>query len=80
MNIWLIQCMLYIGLMVIVKVSITLFMQLNFWDGVKNFILSPINDTKVERAFVILIIPFFVNVSLVKGKNQNYIFVNCLFF
>lgn len=49
--------------MAIVKLCITLFMQLNFWDGVKNFILSPINNTKVETAFVILIIPFFVNVS-----------------
>lgn len=63
-NIWLIQCILYIGLMGVVKTCITLFMHLDFWDGVKNFILSPINNAKVERAFVILIIPFFVNVSI----------------
>lgn len=49
--------------MVIVKVSITLFMQLDFWENVKDFILSPIDNPKVELAFVMLIIPFFINVS-----------------
>lgn len=61
-NAWLAQCCLYVGLMVVVKVSITLFMQLDFWENVKNFILSPFNNPKVELAFVMLIIPFFVNV------------------
>lgn len=60
---WLAQCCLYVGLMVIVKVSITLFMQLDFWENVKDFILSPIDNQKVELAFVMLIIPFFINVS-----------------
>ncbi|KAI4469216.1 vacuolar membrane protein [Holotrichia oblita] len=64
MNAWLAQCCLYLGLMVIVKTTITLFMQLDFWEKVKDFILSPINNPKVELAFVMLIIPFFVNVSL----------------
>ncbi|XP_019867678.2 store-operated calcium entry regulator STIMATE [Aethina tumida] len=63
-NAWMAQCCLYVGLMVIVKVSITLFMQLDFWEGVKNFILSPINNPKVELAFVMLIIPFFVNMLM----------------
>ncbi|KAJ3648224.1 hypothetical protein Zmor_020043 [Zophobas morio] len=63
-NAWLAQCCLYVGLMAIVKVSITLFMQLDFWDGVKNFILSPINNPKIELAFVMLIIPFFVNMLM----------------
>lgn len=50
-------------------------MQLNFWDGVKNFILSPINNPKVEKAFVILIIPFFVNVmhQLSDKYNEKYL-------
>ncbi|EFA05999.1 store-operated calcium entry regulator STIMATE [Tribolium castaneum] len=63
-NAWMAQCCLYVGLMAIVKVSITLFMQLDFWDGVKDFILSPINNPKVELAFVMLIIPFFVNMLM----------------
>ncbi|XP_060536689.1 store-operated calcium entry regulator STIMATE-like isoform X2 [Cylas formicarius] len=64
MNAWLAQCSLYVGLMFIVKVSITLFMQLDFWENVKNFILSPIPNPKLELAFVMLIIPFFVNMLM----------------
>lgn len=41
-------------------------MQLNFWEGVRDFILSPIDNPKVELAFVMLIIPFFVNVRILK--------------
>ncbi|KAJ8932009.1 hypothetical protein NQ314_015055 [Rhamnusium bicolor] len=63
-NAWMAQCCLYVGLMVIVKVSITLFMQLDFWENVKDFILSPIPNPKVELAFVMLIIPFFVNMLM----------------
>lgn len=63
-NFWLTQCFLYVLLMVVVKVFITLFMQLNFWEGVKDFILSPIDNPKVELAFVMLIIPFFVNMLM----------------
>ncbi|XP_056639496.1 store-operated calcium entry regulator STIMATE-like [Diorhabda sublineata] len=63
-NAWMTQCCLYICLMIIVKVSITLFMQLDFWDNVKDFILSPIPNQKVEVAFVMLIIPFFINMLM----------------
>lgn len=62
-NAWLTQCFLYVGLMAIVKISITLFMQLDFWEKVKDFILSPFNNDKVELVFAMLIIPFLVNVS-----------------
>ncbi|VEN42627.1 unnamed protein product [Callosobruchus maculatus] len=58
------QCCLYVFLMFIVKLTITLFMQLDFWENVKDFILSPIPDPKVELAFVMLIIPFFVNMLM----------------
>ncbi|KAK9876175.1 hypothetical protein WA026_011293 [Henosepilachna vigintioctopunctata] len=61
---WLIQCFLYIGLMMVVKVSITLFMQLNFWDNVKDFILYPIKNQNLEVTLVMLIIPFFVNILM----------------
>ncbi|KAL1501670.1 hypothetical protein ABEB36_006960 [Hypothenemus hampei] len=63
-NAWLAQCCLYLGLMVIVKVSITLFMQLDFWENVKDFILTPIHNPRVELVFVMLIIPFFVNMLM----------------
>lgn len=62
MNAWIAQCVLYVGLMIIVKTTITLFMQLDFWEGVKDFILAPFSNPKVELAFVMLIVPFFVNV------------------
>lgn len=50
--------------MVIVKLITTLFIQLDFWDNVKNFVLSPFADPKIELAMVMLVIPFFVNVSM----------------
>nr|CAD7394815.1 unnamed protein product [Timema cristinae] len=62
-NAWLAQCCLYIALMVIVKIFITLLIQLDFWDSVRDFILSPITNPRVELAIVMLIIPFIVNVS-----------------
>lgn len=72
-NAWMAQCCLYVCLMIIVKVSITLFMQLDFWQNVKDFILSPIPNYKVELAFVMLIIPFFVNVSIRKLKTIYFV-------
>lgn len=64
MNAWIAQCCVYIGLMVIVKIFITLLIQLEFWDHVSDFILSPITNPKIELAFVMLIIPFFVNLLM----------------
>lgn len=64
-NAWMAQCCLYLILMAIVKISITLFMQLDFWDEVKDFILSPIYNPKLELVIVMLIIPFIVNVSII---------------
>lgn len=56
--------------MAIVKLITTLFVQLDVWDNVKNFVLSPFSNPKIELAVVMLIIPFFVNVSelLCTGK------------
>lgn len=76
-NYWLAQCCLYVGLMVIVKVSITLFMQMDFWDGLKDFILSPIDNPKVELAFVMVIIPFFVNVKIINKVGFFFTKQNC---
>ncbi|XP_026462131.1 store-operated calcium entry regulator STIMATE-like [Ctenocephalides felis] len=63
-NAWLSQCCVYVGLMIIVKISITLLIQLDFWDKVRMFILSPISNPKVELAVVMLVIPFFVNILM----------------
>lgn len=50
--------------MAIVKLITSLFIQMDFWDNVKNFVLSPFRDPKIELAVVMLVIPFFVNVSI----------------
>ncbi|GLH06226.1 hypothetical protein R5R35_013439 [Gryllus longicercus] len=71
-NAWLSQCCLYVMLMVIVKVCITLLIQLDFWDEVREFILSPITNPKIELAIVMLIIPFFVN-ALMFWVTDNFL-------
>jgi len=63
-NAWLAQCCLYVLLMVIVKICITVLIQFDFWDDVRDFILSPVTNPKVEVVVVMLIIPFFINVSI----------------
>ena len=50
--------------MVVVKLITTLIIQFDVWDNVKNFVLSPFRDPRIELAVVMLVIPFFVNVSL----------------
>jgi len=63
-NAWLAQCCLYVLLMVVVKICITVLIQFDFWDDVRDFILSPVTNPKVEVVVVMLIIPFFINVSI----------------
>jgi hypothetical protein len=50
--------------MVLVKICITVLIQFDFWDDVRDFILSPVTNPKVEVVMVMLIIPFFINVSI----------------
>lgn len=50
--------------MVIVKLLTTLIIQMDYWNEVKNLILSPFKNPKLELIVVMLIIPFFVNVLL----------------
>lgn len=81
---WLAQCFLYTGLMVFVKLCIVAFMQLQFMSKVKEIILSPIKNPKVEITLVILIIPFFVNIlkfwltdnflMYTDGKRQTFLY------
>ncbi|XP_055594564.1 store-operated calcium entry regulator STIMATE-like [Uranotaenia lowii] len=61
---WLYQTWIYVGLMAIVKLITTLFIQLDVWDNVKNFVLSPFKDPRIELAVVMLVIPFFVNILI----------------
>lgn len=50
--------------MVIVKILTTLIIQMDYWNDVTKFILSPFKNPKVEQLAVLLIIPFFVNVLM----------------
>lgn len=61
---WLHQTGVYVLLMTIVKLLTTLIIQLDFWNDVKNMILSPFKEPHIEVIFVMLIIPFFVNCML----------------
>ena len=67
------QCALYIGIMIVAKILITLLMGFDFWDHVRDLILSPITDKQVRVAVVMLVIPFFVNVSNFFLSNMNNI-------
>ncbi|XP_057370634.1 store-operated calcium entry regulator STIMATE-like [Daphnia carinata] len=61
---WAAQSGVYMGIMVVEKVLITILVQLEFWDKVRDLILSPITDPKVAITVVLLVIPFFVNVLM----------------
>lgn len=62
---WIYQTWIYVGLMAVIKLITTLFIQMDFWDNVKEFVLSPFQDPQIELVFVMLVIPFFINVSAV---------------
>ncbi|CRL01788.1 CLUMA_CG015004, isoform A [Clunio marinus] len=61
---WIYQTWIYVFLMIIVKLLTTLIIQMDYWNDVKNLILSPFKNPKLEVVVVMLIIPFFVNVLL----------------
>lgn len=54
--------------MVIVKLITTLFIQLDFWNNVKEMVLSPFANPKLELVMVMLVIPLFVNVIIGIGS------------
>ena len=67
------QCILYLCAVIVEKATITLVVQLNFWEEVRKFILLPVkNHPKIELAIVMLIIPFVFNVSGVFKKIIAY--------
>ncbi|XP_055321064.1 store-operated calcium entry regulator STIMATE-like isoform X2 [Sitodiplosis mosellana] len=61
---WIYQTCIYIGLMALVKIATTLFIQWKFWEGVKNLVLSPFSNATLEITLVMLVIPFFVNLLI----------------
>ncbi|CAH3016923.1 unnamed protein product [Porites evermanni] len=59
---WMGQCILYLCAVIVEKATITLVVQLDFWEEVRKFILLPVkNHPKIELAIVMLIIPFVFN-------------------
>ena len=67
------QCILYLCAVIVEKATITLVVQLDFWEEVRKFILLPVkNHPKIELAIVMLIIPFVFNVSGVFKKIIAY--------
>ena len=63
---WAGQCFLYLWAVIVEKATITLLVQLSFWEDVRKLILLPVkNYPKVELAISMLIIPFVFNVSII---------------
>lgn len=69
---WVYQTWIYVGLMGVIKLITTLFIQMHFWDNVKDFVLSPFGDPRIELVAVMLVIPFFVNVSALNSSSLIY--------
>ena len=65
MRAWGHQCALYVGIMVVEKIIITGLLALQFWASVRELILAPITSPQARVVIVVLVIPFFVNVSTV---------------
>ncbi|XP_031626678.1 store-operated calcium entry regulator STIMATE-like [Contarinia nasturtii] len=61
---WIYQTCIYIGLMALVKIATTLFIQWKFWEKIKNLVLSPFSNESIELILVMLVIPFFVNLLI----------------
>lgn len=61
---WIYQTSIYIGLMALVKIATTLFIQWRFWESVKNLVLSPFSNATIELTLFMLVIPFFVNLLI----------------
>ncbi|XP_063830991.1 store-operated calcium entry regulator STIMATE-like [Ostrinia nubilalis] len=72
---WICQCILYAALATFAKSVLALVLRLPIVVEVLSTLrLSPVTDARLELAVVLLIIPFFVNVSSIK---LNYILCSC---
>lgn len=72
---WIYQTWIYVFLMMIVKLLTTLIIQLDMWNSVKNSILSPFKNQKVEVFIVMFIIPLLVNI-LIFWITDNFLMTN----
>lgn len=50
--------------MVLIKILTTLFLQLDFWNSVKDLVLLPFSNPTFELVLIMLVIPFFVNLLM----------------
>lgn len=64
--------------MVIVKLITTLFIQLDFWNNVKEMVLSPFANPRLELVMVMLVIPLFVNVNITKSLTVSSTRYDCI--
>ncbi|XP_050540550.1 store-operated calcium entry regulator STIMATE-like [Daktulosphaira vitifoliae] len=60
-RIWLVQCGLYLTLLLCVKIVITMLISLKIWQVITKFIMYPFTDPITELTIVMLIIPLFIN-------------------
>lgn len=69
---WLCQCVLYAALATFAKSALALVLRLpRVVAALATLPLSPISNPKLEIAVVMLIIPFFVNVSRKTSEHHN---------
>ena len=60
---WLVQSVVYVGIMIVEKLLVSALIQLDIWDTISRIILAPVTNPRLELALVVLVVPFFVNVS-----------------
>ncbi|CAL4200486.1 unnamed protein product, partial [Meganyctiphanes norvegica] len=69
---WAHQCILYVVIMIIEKILITLLMEFDFWNSVRDLILAPIKDPQLRVVIVVLIIPFIIN-AIIFWVTDNFL-------
>ncbi|XP_072026629.1 store-operated calcium entry regulator STIMATE-like [Amphiura filiformis] len=58
---WIGQCAVFVLIVLLEKVLITFLAKVKIWEEVAVFILTPINNVRVEVVIVMLIVPFIIN-------------------
>ncbi|KAF0300547.1 Store-operated calcium entry regulator STIMATE [Amphibalanus amphitrite] len=61
---WLVQSVVYVGIMIVEKLLVSALIQLDIWDTVSRIILAPVTNPRLELALVVLVVPFFVNMLM----------------
>ena len=68
---WLVQSVVYVGIMIVEKLLVSALIQLDIWDTISRIILAPVTNPRLELALVVLVVPFFVNVSVHRASWQR---------